>query len=858
MTITFTLHAADCQGKQNNVEYPQKQIIENCSDLGKVAHYDHCLATCKNFTRGNKNFIKSGCLYADCDNDHSNNSDEWLVPDGVKTALPGVAFYAVTSRNHMKTKHEGQADESSPRPRYHYYFPIKREITAPDEYKFFIALLHIAVANFDPAAMDSTRFLYGHDTPQATYYDGDLDIMEFFALHPEYAEQYTKQQEEKQKAAAEAAEAQKKSAPVSSDDSQEFIKLNIQTVLDAIPADKERMCADVADALKHEGFDFSMFDAWCRKDPKYYEVDKSNRKTGSAWALAKWNSQKGNNHGFKWLYTKAEEFDPTFKSKVQLTGEYKENHDNKVKRETAKKERAAKEKEKERTWKKSVLDYLGITYADDHLDNINIILGDDSVIGSSNPADAHPEKIVNTDTGEILYHTPDTNTAPADTPAQPAPVPAATKTTTASTGSAALVVHDAANTTGNNGKPESIMDYLTAHDVDFASVNENTETEYIYFPWFPKAHLTAIQGDSDVAKSSFMYAVGAKVTRGLDLVGVPCEDAGNVAFFTSEDTPGERKKSFVDAGGDETRLHSLDGDALSQLRLDEHGLTLIDAFIKLHDIKLLVLDPIQHFLTGDMNRANDTRPQMAKLTAIAEKHNCVIAFIQHNTKDTSRAAIHRGQGSVDIVAATRSLLQVVFDPECHDNRIVFTVKNNTAAYDDTHKAIIYHVEDAPNAFDETGKHHHFKGHAVFTELLPNYSEKEYKKALQKHQNDEENAVSESLDYENDTAVLAIRQLISSNPKGVFISYDDMIIVITKLTGYCKYVQSKSAIDGIAPRLNILRRLAIEKDNIQIDPVSNPINTKSFVLCGESYEPTQKRARGVRLTTIERNCFQTEI
>lgn len=57
-----------------------------------------------------------------------------------------------------------------------------------------------------------------------------------------------------------------------------------------------------------------------------------------------------------------------------------------------------------------------------------------------------------------------------------------------------------------------------------------------------------------------------------------------------------------------------------------------------------------------MNRANKVRPVFRKLGMIAEKTGCAIVLIRHLNKSSGTQSTYRGFGSIDIMAAVRSLI----------------------------------------------------------------------------------------------------------------------------------------------------------------------------------------------------------
>ncbi len=442
-------------------------------------------------------------------------------------------------------------------------------------------------------------------------------------------------------------------------------------------------------------------------------------------------------------------------------------------------------------------------------------------------------KVIDSETGEILF---DSGAAGADH-AQAASID---EQKAASIGA-----------TVNQAAPAAAQEEKKSLTVGGFDDVEIKPTDYLFYPWFPRGKLTAVQGDSSSSKSTFMYAVGALVTTGSDLMGSPCEDPGNVMFITIEDDASDIKIAFMDAGGDISKLKRIvDREQIASLDLSPKGAAMIDKIIKDQKIKLLVLDPLQQFLCGDMNKANETRPQLGRLMNIAADNNISIVFLEHMGKDTSKAALHRGLGSVDIGAATRSIIQIVTDPQDDFFKIAFTVKNNTAAMYDTQKAIRYQVKDHPENYDHvTKKRLRFHGHAEFVELIPEYNDRLFRKAVRKKDEEEANELCLAIEYAKDPLVITARNLLEQNPGGMFIGADDLIQKITYVCGRCPYDQSKSSTSGIYSRAARLRAMMIDNDGIQIDIQSNAVFPKAYTWENETFNPEHNRTRGFKLTAV---------
>ena len=175
---TMTVYAATCRGDVANTSYPKKFEITCEADLQRAAAFDHVCAAYADGTdkhghpvkahRSVATFIQADCLPVDLDNDHSDNPADWKTLDHIKTAFPGVAFYAVPSRNHMKEKNGRAA-----RPKYHVYFPIDT-VTDAAVYRRMKEQMLAIFPYFDDNAKDAARFLFGVDGAQVEFVSGDL------------------------------------------------------------------------------------------------------------------------------------------------------------------------------------------------------------------------------------------------------------------------------------------------------------------------------------------------------------------------------------------------------------------------------------------------------------------------------------------------------------------------------------------------------------------------------------------------------------------------------------------------------------------------------------------------------------
>ena len=171
--LDFTIYTADCKGNSGNCLYPNKIVIKDKKDFIKATKMDHVTAKYKGNYRSKDNFEFSDCIPLDCDNDHSDNPKEWVTPFDIALEIPGVAFAISYSRHHNIPKGDRTA-----RPRFHVFFPIPA-VTDEKEYAELKKRIAGAFPYYDTNALDSARFLYGSDTSEVEFYEGDKTIIDF-------------------------------------------------------------------------------------------------------------------------------------------------------------------------------------------------------------------------------------------------------------------------------------------------------------------------------------------------------------------------------------------------------------------------------------------------------------------------------------------------------------------------------------------------------------------------------------------------------------------------------------------------------------------------------------------------------
>ncbi len=172
--IPFTLYTANTTGDPKNCFYPNQVAISDETIFARAVAKDHVMAQYQKDYRSTVGFIQSDCLPFDCDNDHSDNPDDWIEPLDIAMEFPAVCFAVSYSRSHNQQK-----GNVSARPRFHVFFPINTT-TSETEYVAWKKEVAHAYPYFDSNALDSARFLYGANQG-VEFYDGTQTIIDYLS-----------------------------------------------------------------------------------------------------------------------------------------------------------------------------------------------------------------------------------------------------------------------------------------------------------------------------------------------------------------------------------------------------------------------------------------------------------------------------------------------------------------------------------------------------------------------------------------------------------------------------------------------------------------------------------------------------
>ena len=209
---------------------------------------------------------------------------------------------------------------------------------------------------------------------------------------------------------------------------------------------------------------------------------------------------------------------------------------------------------------------------------------------------------------------------------------------------------------------------------------QSQEVAWLWYPFIPYGKLTIVQGNPGDGKTTLVLNIAAKLSKGEGIDReMKLTEPLTVIYQSADDGLADTVKPRLEVAGANCENISVIDESIKSLSMIDERLE--EAVIRTK-AKLLILDPIQAYLGGDMdmNRANEARDMTKKLAALAEKYQCAIVLVGHMNKAAGNKAAYRGMGSIDFFAVARSVLLVGRVEGEANIRAVVQIKNNLAAF----------------------------------------------------------------------------------------------------------------------------------------------------------------------------------
>ena len=196
---------------------------------------------------------------------------------------------------------------------------------------------------------------------------------------------------------------------------------------------------------------------------------------------------------------------------------------------------------------------------------------------------------------------------------------------------------------------------------------QSTDVRWLWYPFIAIGKITLLQGDPGDGKSTMMMNLIAELsTGGKTPDGCKIGAPQKVIYQCSEDGVSDTIKPRLErCGADCRKIAFINEEVYNGLTLDDERIR--QAIIEFRP-RLVVIDPIQAYLgsDSDLQIAGRARKLMRRLGMWAAGYDCAIVLIGHLNKKEGSKGLYRSLGSIDVVAAARSVLQVERDTENPD------------------------------------------------------------------------------------------------------------------------------------------------------------------------------------------------
>ena len=201
------------------------------------------------------------------------------------------------------------------------------------------------------------------------------------------------------------------------------------------------------------------------------------------------------------------------------------------------------------------------------------------------------------------------------------------------------------------------------------------KVDWLWYPYIPFGKITLLQGDPGCGKSTLIMSIISTVSNGgITPDGRKLKRPMHVIYQCSEDGAADTIKPRLKAAGANCRNVAFLDEEMEWITLgDERIRRAIESF----QAKLLVIDPVQAYLgDADISNATGMRKMLRQLAIWASHYKCAVVLIGHLNKKEGSKELYRSLGSIDIIAAARSVIQISASDDGSDTKVLQHIKSS--------------------------------------------------------------------------------------------------------------------------------------------------------------------------------------
>lgn len=209
------------------------------------------------------------------------------------------------------------------------------------------------------------------------------------------------------------------------------------------------------------------------------------------------------------------------------------------------------------------------------------------------------------------------------------------------------------------------------------------DPEWVIPNWVPRGQTSAISGDPNAGKTNLIIKFCTMVIDGGIMPDGSIIEAGGVVLYFDGENGIYSMRRRTDLHGLKNHpsfhLHTLEGVGTGFDHLNI--LKQLPVFRRMVDeIKpdWVIIDPLVAYHEEDEIKATSMRRLGVAMMSLAHHGNCGLTFVQHPSKDKNAKGMFRMRGSLDLSAAPRAQLEVVWADEENKIRQLVAHKVNDA------------------------------------------------------------------------------------------------------------------------------------------------------------------------------------
>lgn len=221
------------------------------------------------------------------------------------------------------------------------------------------------------------------------------------------------------------------------------------------------------------------------------------------------------------------------------------------------------------------------------------------------------------------------------------------------------------------------------------------DAEWLIPGWLPRGEIALLCSDGGVGKSSVTCEIAAALSRGkaclLDEEGTVREPQSVLILNAEDSVETQLLRKIRQLGGDLSRIFALDVSPKNSLSSIKIGSTKMAEIIRNLKPALCILDPLQAFLTADVNMAarNAMRNCLEPLRELGMETQCTFLIVCHSNKRKGASGRDRLADSADLWDFARAVIMAGYTGE-DDTRYLSIEKSN---YDDRPETVLFTIKN---------------------------------------------------------------------------------------------------------------------------------------------------------------------